>query len=297
MSNGTVNRNYKDSLFRMIFREKKDLLDLYNAVNGSDYTDPELLEVNTIEDVLYMGMKNDVSFLIGDYLNLYEEQSTLNPNMPLRGLFYFSRLYQGFVARKQLDLYGRIRLPLPMPKYLVFYIGLEDLGETMELRLSDTFLKRDGDVPSLECIATYLNVNYGHNQKLMAGCRKLREYSIVIDQIRRQLATGKELQAAVDTAVQYFIDHGVLDDFLRKHRAEVKEMILTGYADELHWENEKRTSYEAGIKKGSIQTTIKIYRKLNLPEAELQKQLMDEFSLDEDEARQYLFSIESGQNS
>ncbi len=293
MSNGNVNRNYKDSLFRMIFREKKELLNLYNAVNGSNYTDPELLEVNTMEDILYMGMKNDISFLIGDYLNLYEEQSTLNPNMPLRGVFYFSRLYQGFVAKHHLDVYGRSQLLLPMPKYLVFYMGPDDIGETKEMRLSDAFGPHDGEVPALECIATYLNVNYGHNQSLMAQCRKLQEYSILIDQIRKELASGEELPAAVGAAVQYCIDHGVLDEFLRRHRAEVKEMILTGLADELHWENEKRISYEDGIKQGEqrgIQAVIKTYRKLNLPEEELQKQLMENFSLDESEARQYILA-------
>ncbi len=218
MANGTVNRKYKDSLFRMIFSEKEELLTLYNAINGSSYTDPELLEVNTIEDVLYMGMKNDVSFLIGDYLNLYEEQSTLNPNMPLRGLFYFSRLYQGYVAKNKLDIYGRRMLALPMPKYIVFYIGADDIGESREMRLSDIFLKQTGEVPALECVATCLNVNYGHNQSLMAQCRKLREYSVLIARIRWELASGKELPLAVDSAVQYCIDHQVLDDFLRKHR-------------------------------------------------------------------------------
>lgn len=90
-----VNRQHKDRLFRMIFRDKKDLLSLYNAVNGSHYTDPKDLEITTIEDVLYMGMKNDVSFLIEEYLNLYEAQSTWNPNMPLRGVFYFPACIPG----------------------------------------------------------------------------------------------------------------------------------------------------------------------------------------------------------
>lgn len=110
-----VNRQHKDRLFRMLFRDKKDLLSLYNTVNGSHYTDPKDLEITTIEDVLYMGMKNDVSFLIEEYLNLYEAQSTWNPNMPLRGVFYFSRLYSGYIKTRKLDIHSRTRIPLRLP--------------------------------------------------------------------------------------------------------------------------------------------------------------------------------------
>ena len=106
MAKAHINRAFKDSLFRMIFRERDELLELYNAVNGSHYDNPDDLTITTIEDVLYLGMKNDISFLIGQYLNLYEAQSSWNPNMPLRGLFYFSRLYQGYIKQQQLDLYS-----------------------------------------------------------------------------------------------------------------------------------------------------------------------------------------------
>ena len=94
-----INKKYKDRLFRLIFQDKKDLLELYNAINNSDYTNPEDLTITTIEDVVYMGMKNDLSFLIDDVLNLYEHQSSFSPNLPLRGLFYFSSLYRNRLSR------------------------------------------------------------------------------------------------------------------------------------------------------------------------------------------------------
>ena len=104
-----VNRQYKDRLFKLIFRDKKDLLQLYNAVNNTEYDNPEDIEVNTLEDVIYMGMKNDVSFLLTDILNLYEHQSTFNPNLPLRGLLYFARLFQNG-ARKKMQHFNVVRL-------------------------------------------------------------------------------------------------------------------------------------------------------------------------------------------
>lgn len=76
-------RDYKDTIFRMIFSEKRELLALYNAVNGTDYDNPDELEITTLENAVYMTVKNDISCVIDMRLDLYEHQSTVNPNMPL----------------------------------------------------------------------------------------------------------------------------------------------------------------------------------------------------------------------
>ena len=171
MAKRSAKRSYKDSLFRMVFREKKELLSLYNAINGTMYEDPEELVATTIEDVLYMGRKNDISFLIKDVMNLYEHQSSVNPNMPLRGLIYICMLYQGYLEQNNLDIYSSTRLRLPTPKYLVFYNGTKEEPDRQELRLSDSFIKQE-EPPDLECRAVMLNINYGHNKELMEACRK-----------------------------------------------------------------------------------------------------------------------------
>ena len=248
-----VNPTYKDSLFRMIFREKKELLELYNAINGSDFDDPEELEIRTIDDVLYMGMKNDCVFLIDDYLNLYEAQGSYNPNMPLRGLFYFAGTYRGYVEEKKLDIYSRTRLPLPTPKYIVFYNGLREVEDVRMLKLSDSFRKQTDGEPVIECVATMLNVNYGHNEEIMRKCRKLYEYSYLIKEIRKNLQAGFILEAAVDAAVETCIEEGILTDFLRKHRAEVKDMIMPEYDEKLHIANEKALSFQEGEQKGKME--------------------------------------------
>ncbi|MCI6983283.1 MAG: Rpn family recombination-promoting nuclease/putative transposase [Treponema porcinum] len=103
---GSFNRQYQDRLFKAIFgrEEHKDwLLSLYNALNGSSYTDPSAIEINTIEGIIYVTMKNDISFLIDSQLNLYEQQSSYNPNMPLRGLMYFAELYQKHLTELPLE--------------------------------------------------------------------------------------------------------------------------------------------------------------------------------------------------
>ena len=249
-SNVRVRRTYKDSLFRMIFREKEELLSLYNVVNGSDYKNTEDLEINTIEDVIYMGIKNDVSFLIDDYLNLYEAQSSWNPNMPLRGLFYLAALYRGYVGENGLDLYSEALLKLPAPNFIVFYNGSRARKDMEQLRLSDSYIKQNRDGYALECTVTVLNINYGHNEKIMKGCRKLWEYAYLVEEIRKGIKAGLRLEEAVDRAVEHCIENEILADFLRRHQMEVKDVILTEYNEVLHVENEKRLSFEQGVAQG-----------------------------------------------
>ena len=111
-TNVTANREYKSTLFCMLFRDRKELLELYNAVNHSDYTDPEALEIVTLENAIYMSMKNDLAFLIDTHLNLYEHQSTFNPNMPLRDLLYF---IMGWKQDRQ-KRYSAFRMPITLRK-------------------------------------------------------------------------------------------------------------------------------------------------------------------------------------
>lgn len=179
-----TNRNYKDSLFRMLFGNKEALLSLYNALNHTNYQDSEELEITTIEDIIYMGFKNDASFLIGiDTMNLYETQSTRNPNMPIRGVSYFGHLYQAYVKKKNLNLYGKKQIKLPTPRYMVLYTGPEEEPDIQEYRLSSAF--SDKESACLECIATVLNVNIGHNLEILEQCRLLYEYSYFLQAVRK----------------------------------------------------------------------------------------------------------------
>lgn len=117
--------NYKDTVFRMFFKDKENLLSLYNAVNGTDYKNPEELEITTLENAIYMNMKNDISCVMDFFLNLYEHQSTINPNIPLRELFYVSKILQGLIVNK--DLYSSRRIYIPIPRFYMFYNGLKEM--------------------------------------------------------------------------------------------------------------------------------------------------------------------------
>lgn len=241
-----INRKFKDSLFRMIFNNQEALLSLYNAINKSHYQDPAELEITTIEDAVYIGVKNDVSFLINDVMNLYEAQSTDNPNMPLRGVLYFAQLYQSHVVQFGLNIYSTRHQKIPNPRYMVFYNGTASMPDISECRLSDAF-ENPQNSGCLECVATIVNINAGHNQELMDGCRLLYEYAYFVERVRHYLEHYRgKLDYAVDCAVDECIRENVLKGFLIKHRAEVKSVILTEYDAKKHIEAEKSESYREG---------------------------------------------------
>lgn len=274
-----INRRYKDRLFRFLFRDKKDLLELYNAVNGSDYTNAEELEIITLNDVLFMKMKNDLSFMIADQLNLYEHQSTYSPNMPLRGLLYFAQQYEGLTAQRKDDIYGTKLIKLPTPEYVVFYNGKKEQGDRKELFLSDAF-EEGRSSGCLECKALLININRGHNKALMEKCRRLWEYSEFVAEVNENLDKKMSFKTAVIKAMDNCIEKGILEDILRKNRAEVLHMLLTEYDEKLHLKNTYREGYEDGeygllkkqiqkkLQKGKSSAVIAEELEMDLAEAE-----------------------------
>ena len=244
-----VNRKYKDRLFRFLFKEKKDLLDLYNAVNDSDYDDPDALEIVTMEDVIFLKMKNDLSFMVVNRLNLYEHQSTYSPNMPLRGLIYLARQYEGMIAKAQENIYGSKLVKIPTPEFVIFYNGTMEQPDHTELCLSDAFTDGRGS-GCLECKSQMLNINRGHNQELMERCRRLWEYAEFVAEVNDNLDKGYSLKRAITVAMNSCIERGVLMDVLLKNKAEVMDMLLTEYDEKKHMKAIRKEGYEDGLEEG-----------------------------------------------
>lgn len=237
-----VQRNYKDTVFRMLFKEKENLLSLYNALNGTGYTNVDDLEITTLENAVYMNYKNDISFVFAHELLLYEHQSTFNPNMPLRDLFYVSSVLQGRISGD--DLYSRKIVRIPAPKFIVFYNGTGSQPERQILRLSDVFEKKQ-EQPALELNVIVYNINLGRNSELLAACSLLKEYAQYVDQVRT-LARELPFPKAVEKAVDYCIGNGILADFLRENRAEAIAMSIFEYDEEKHMKNEREEGREEG---------------------------------------------------
>lgn len=238
-----VHRNYKDTVFRMIFREKENLLSLYNALNGTAYEETNDLEITTLENAVYMNYQNDISFVFDFELLLYEHQSTCNPNMPLRDLFYVTRVLQDRV--KNANLYSKSLIRIPAPRFVVFYNGTDFQPEQQNLYLSDAFEKRQ-DEPSLELSVTVYNINLGHNGELLEACCLLKEYAQYVAQVRAY-AEKLPLPEAVEKAVDDCIRSGILSAFLTKNRAEAIAVSIFEYDEEKHLKSERKEWHEKGI--------------------------------------------------
>lgn len=241
-----VHRNFKDTMFRMLFCDSRNLLSLYNALNGTTYTDVEGLEITTLKNAVYMNYKNDISFVFDFQLMLYEHQSTANPNMPLRDLFYATRVLER--RTKDQDLYGSALVSIPAPRFVVFYNGTDYQPEKRILKLSDAFEKKQ-DNPELELVVTVYNINSGNNPELMKACRALGEYAEYVELVRKY-ARKMSFPEAVEQAVDHCIRNGILEKFLSENRAEAIAMSIFEYDEEKHLRNEREQAYRSGKSDG-----------------------------------------------
>ena len=230
-----VNLKHKDTLFRKIFTYNKQwLLDLYNAVNGTNYTNPDDIEFTTVKNAVYMGMKNDISFLITDTMNFYEHQSSYNPNMPLRMLIYAGMVYSSYAddESNSYNIYSSKTGKLPLPKLICFYNGESDKPESMVLKLSDAFEIKGETKPDIEVIVTMLNINYGHNKRLMEACKPLNEYAWFIEEIRKNKKNSLTVENAVDKALDEMPVNFKIRSYLISNRSEVRRMCITEFDEE-----------------------------------------------------------------
>ncbi len=279
-----VNRIYKDRLYKMIFNDKSELLKLYNAINGTHYDDPAMLTITTLDNAIYMTMENDLSFIIDMRLALYEQQSTVNPNLPLRFLMYIPDIYSAYT--KDMNIYGSKKVQIPLPSFVIFYNGVKSQPDRTEFLLSELFHPTT-DQPALELKAVMLNINKGHNQELMNACHTLRDYSEYVARIRTYSAE-MPLTDAVEKAITECIHENILRDFLLKNRAEAKAMSIYEYDEEKTLRMFREEGYEDGERNGKIQATIEMCLEFNLSSDAIVQKLMTKFQFSENQAQEYL---------
>lgn len=249
------NREYKSDVFSMMAKVPAYALDIYNAMNGTDYTDPNLVEILVLENGISLSVRNDASFLISSCLNLYEHQSTYSPNAPLRFLIYLTNLLMRLIKRE--DLYRKKLVKIETPYFVVFYNGKEKRPEREILKLSDSFINPT-DNPEIELTCTVLNINPDNNTDLLAKSRVLRGYMYFVSRVRGNLEQQKtdgqeeDLEAAIYEAIDNCIENHVMEEFFRENRNEVAKNMVLDYTWERREELIRAEEYDEGKQAGIL---------------------------------------------
>ena len=266
------NREYKSDLFSMLMQEKPYALETYNAVNHSDYKDPEEIEIITLEHGVSLSMRNDAAFILDMTANYYEHQSTVNPNMPLRNLIYYSEDMKHWVDRQKKNLYGRGKVVIPTPHFVVFYNGKEEIPDSVSLKLSDSFSKYC-DEPELELKCSVININPGHNDEILQRAPALSGYMMLVGFVR-EYHSEMNLEDAIHKAVDECIKQGILKDFLERRRSEVEKTMTLDFTFERQLELTARDEREAGRLEGikeQSSLTEKERKRADAAEAEVKR--------------------------
>jgi DNA-binding XRE family transcriptional regulator len=284
----TGNREFKSDVFSMLLEDKRNALQLYNAMNGSEYDDPEQVEMCRLDGGFSLTVRNDAAFVVDMNLNVYEHQSTVCPNMPLRNVFYFAKILEHRVKNR--DIFSRTLVKIPTPRFAVFYNGTEAQPEQYDMRLSDAF-EHPTEKPEVELICRMYNINRGNNKILLDKCTMLKEYMIFVDYVRQNKSESQEeLADAIEKAIDRCISENVLRDFLKEHRAEVVKTMALDYTFERRIELQREEAWdegfadgkedgikigkEDGLKTGTLYGKIQVYmQEMHLPVEEVAKRL------------------------
>ena len=244
------NRRYKDSVFVDFFSEdrtaKANFLALYNALHGTDYQSTAILKNIRLKQVVYMSFANDVSYLVENkIIVLAEHQSTINPNMPIRCLEYVARLYEQFYKSK--EKYSRKQLAIPTPEFYVFYNGKQPYTTNSVLKLSDSFTQTH-DEYALELSVKVVNINYDKASEILERCKPLKQYSLFVDAVRRNIAVDKE--HGFEKAIKECIQNDILREYLQRKSKEVLNMLIGEYDYDTDIAVQREESFDMGLAEG-----------------------------------------------
>ena len=243
------NREYKSDVFSMLMENKSYALEVYNALNHSDYKNPEEVEIIRLERGISLSIRNDASFLIDMNMSFYEHQSTYNPNMPLRSAIYYVNTLEDWLRKKNLDLFSRKRIQVPTPHFVVFYNGTEKRPEYEEMKLSEAFCHKT-DEPGIEVRCRVYNINPDNNRTLKERSAVLEGYTYFVEKVRTYQKGNMSLEEAVDRAIEDCIENHVLEDFVRDRKDEVKKMTHLDYTWEKREQMIRKEEFEEGMEQG-----------------------------------------------
>ncbi|MDR0515631.1 MAG: Rpn family recombination-promoting nuclease/putative transposase [Fibromonadaceae bacterium] len=256
MDEPQANRTHKASAFSLLFSNKKNLVEVYNAINGTSYPENTEVEIITLSDALFLEQLNDIAFVIdGKLVVLIEHQSTINENMPLRMLMYMGREYERLTNSR--DLYRENKIKIPTPEFIVLYNGRKEFPDFKEFRLSDSFEMQSGTC-NLELVVKAYNINKGRNAEIAKKSPTLSGYGDFVAEINENLKT-MNLPIAIKTAVRACIRNKILLSFLESNGSEVENMLFTEWNLKDALEVAKEESEARGVAIGEAKGMEKVF--------------------------------------
>ena len=279
----TVMRNYKDSLFRDIFKDEKRLAEIYAGMFDEPVAAIDI-ELAALDWTFFTGIRNDVSFLVRQqYIVLLEHQSTLNANMPLRMLDYIAQLYRQYIDADA--IYRERLIALPAPRLHVLYNGEAEMPSRWEMRLSDAFASQKGD---MEVVVHVWNINDSSKHGILRKCRALKAYSVFVAQVRNMIRHGCDMESSVRQAIQYCIDHDWLREYFKqKQESEVFDMVNFVWNQDRALQIRAEEAMQEGIEKGREEMQIFSIRKLMKNQAWTAEKAMEVLEIPKSERVRY----------
>lgn len=239
------NREYKSDVFSMLLENKKYALEVYNALNDSNYQDPEEVKMIKLEKGVSLSIRNDASFVIDMNISFFEHQSTYNPNMPLRSMIYYVNALEDWIQENEIDIFSRKKIRISTPHFVVFYNGAEKRPEYEEMNLSQLFANTV-EKPDIEVRCKVYNINPNNNQELKKKSEVLHGYTFFVEKVRYYKNRGIPLDDSVDRAIADCIGNHILEDFFLSRKDEVKKMTHLDYTWEKREKMIRKEEYEQG---------------------------------------------------
>ena len=272
-------------LFYEDIKAKENELALYNALFGTNYTLEQVtIEKIKVDDVVYMKLKNDVSFNINNRVIVFSEhQSTLNGNMPLRNLLYVARAYEKMIPAKERYKIGTVKIP--RPAFFVFYNGEAKTETEFEQKLSQAYLDNEDDTcVSLELTVKVININTQAGSELLERCKVLKEYSQFVEVVRNYRREGAD--DYMKKAITFCIRNHILEEYLSRKGSEVMNFLCAEYDYEMDMQVKGEEAFEQGLEQGmrrgveqGIERGVEAFILDNLEEDKDEKTIINKLTL------------------
>ena len=242
-------RRYKDTLFRKLFGDTKNFLELYNAVADTYFPDDTVITPCPSNELL--ARFNDLAAFIGNQLIVFfEHQSSMSINMPLRLLSYITDILYSQITNTD-SLYSNTQIKIPTPKFYVLFNGKQRLGNRV-LKLSDAFIIRESE-PSMELIAHVIDIKLNSGEEALNRSSTLQGYSFLIEEIRKNQMLGMTRDKSIKAAIDKCIETDVLKAFLTENYLEVTKMLNWEYNADAEKRVIKKEAEQQGLQRGRQQ--------------------------------------------